>query len=422
MKNISEILGTTLPSDLVEALQESFDNKLAEATAEARKEIEVEVEANLARRFERDRDTIINSIDSMVTDALTAQEESRNAEMEQFTEARVAYHTAMVEGKKMLASRMRGSLAKAAEIMEGRLAEEISKLHADRASFVDRVASMNADLQEAKQKIAEQHEEHVRRIDAFVTEAVRNEIVEFAQDKKALVEQRVKLATESRKKLKETQDRFIAEAAAKVEKFVEKNLQSHFSELHEDIEYARQNEFGRRIFNAIAAEYMTSYFAEGTEVRSLQNMLEAKEAEITEAQALVADAERKLNEANEASNASVRKARLAEDRAERTKIMSELLANLKGEKRAVMENLLGTTKTVELRKAFNKLLPVVLSETRSKSVETPVLSESKETPQRSSRTVTGDAVRSNRLLESANDQNEAENAEIALIKHLAGLK
>ncbi len=421
MKNIKEMLGTTLPADLVESLQETFDAKLAEATAEARREIEVEVETNLARRFERDRETIIESIDAMVTDALTAQEQSRNDEIEKYTEARVAYHSAMVESKKLVANRVRESLSKAAEIMESRLATEIGKLHTERAALVERAEKMNSALQEAKEKIAEQHEVHVRRIDGFVTEKLRAELVEFAQDKKALVEQRVKLVAEGRKKLKETQDRFIASAAGKVEKFVENNLQAHFSELHEDIEYARQNEFGRRIFNAIAAEYMTSYFAEGTEVRELQLKLEVKDQEIAEARSAVEDAEKKLNEAKDASQVSFRKARLAEDRAERTKIMSELLANLKGEKKAVMENLLGTTKTSELRKAFNKLLPVVLSESTRKSAEPAVLSETKEAPE-SSRTVTGDAVRSNRLLESNDDQKIEENAEIALIKHLAGLR
>lgn len=420
MKSIQEILGNTLPQDLVESIQLAFDSRVEEAVAEARGEIEAEVEANFARRFDRDRDTIIQSIEEMVTDALTAHEQSRLDEMEKFTEARVAYSTAMVEGKKAVVQRMRESVGKAAEIMESKLSEEISKLRAERAALVERAERMAADLSEAKEKIAEQHEAHVARIDAFVTRKLRDELVEFAEDKNALVEQRVKLVAESRKKLKETQTRFIAEAAKKVETFVENNLQTHFKELHEDLEQARQNEFGRRIFNAVAAEYMTSYFAEGTEVRKLQKMLESKNEEIALAVAKADEAAQKLNEASEQTKQTERKVRLAEDRAERTAIMGELLANLRGEKRAVMENLLGTTKTSELRKSFNKLLPIVLSEKKAEMQKTAVLSESKKAPA-AKRTVTGDAVR-NRLLESANEQKGAENEDIALLQHLSGIK
>jgi hypothetical protein len=58
-------------------------------------------------------------------------------------------------------------------------------------------------------------------------------------------------------------------------------------QLHEDIEAHRQNDFGRRIFEAVAAEFQTSYLAEGTEMRKLQKVLESKQAEIAAKQAEV---------------------------------------------------------------------------------------------------------------------------------------
>lgn len=422
MKTFTELLGTTLPADLVASLQETFDAKVAEAVAEARKEIETDVEANLARRFDRDRDAIIESIDAMITDALREQEAERSEEIAKYTEARVAYTTAMVEGKKALKARLKESLSTAGDLITTQLQEEISKLRSERAALIERAEKMTADLEAAKVKIAEQHEQHIIKIDEFITKQLRAELVEFAEDKRALVEQRVKLVAEGRKKLKETQDRFIAEAAGKVEKYVEENLRANLEELHEDLERNRQNMFGRRIFEAVVAEYMTSYFAEDTEVRKLQQVLESKNEEIAQAKAELQQVEIKLNEAHATSEASLRKVRLAEDARERTKIMSELLANLKGEKRTVMENLLGTTKTTELRKAFDKLLPVVISENQRKSVAPAVLSETKKEVKSESRAVTGDATRSNRLLESAEDQNTEDFAEIALIKHLAGLR
>ena len=422
MKNIKDLLGSALPADLVESLQEAYETKVAEAVAEARKEVEADVEANFARRFDRDRDAIIESIDAMIGDALKAQADERAEEIERYTEARVAYHSAMVEGKKMLAKRLKESLTTAGDLINTRLSEEVSKLRSERAALIERAEKMNSDLEGAKIKIAEQHEKHVQKIDEFVTKQLRAELTEFHQDKQALVEQRVKLVAEGRKKLKETQDRFIAEAAGKVEKFVEENLKSNLEELREDLERHRENMFGRRIFEAVAAEYMTSYFAEDTEVRKLQRVLENKEQQIVEAKTAIEAAEKKLTEATVASEVSSRKVRMAEDRADRTKIMGELLANLKGEKRTVMENLLSTTKTTELRKSFDKLLPVVLAETQRQRVEPSVLSETKKAVKSETRTITGNATRSNRLLESAEEQNFEDNAEIDLIRHLAGLR
>ena len=102
--------------------------------------------------------------------------------------------------------------------------------------------------------------------------------------------------------------------------------------------------------------------------------------------------------------------------------MSELLSPLRGEKRAVMESMLETTKTEHLRNAFDKLLPVVLNESTRKPQQTEkkVLSETK-APVRRVVTVTGD--KSNRLLESAQTETEVEvEAEIGQIVRLAGIQ
>jgi hypothetical protein len=230
------------------------------------------------------------------------------------------------------------------------------------------------------------------------------------------------MVAEGRKKLMETQQRFITEAASKVEKFVEENLRANLADLHEDIERNRQAHFGQEIFKAFVAEFMASHYADDTEARKLQNVVESKDAEVAAAKTALELAEQKLIEANAKVDQVSRKVQFAEERVERTKIMSELLSPLKGEKRAVMENLLGTTKTTELRKAFNRLLPVVLSETTRKSETTSAVINEGKTKVVENRTVTGDRVRNPRLVESENQQMNAENQEIALIKHLAGLR
>jgi hypothetical protein len=118
------------------------------------------------------------------------------------------------------------------------------------------------------------------------------------------------------------------------------------------------------------------------------------------------------------SEAAARKARLAEDRAERSKIMSELLSNLRGEKRAVMEGMLESVKTPELRKSFERFLPMVLNEQKKSVPKSQILSEDKA---RQSRVVTGDS-RPNRLIESVQASDETElTEELAQVVRLAGI-
>ena len=69
-----------------------------------------------------------------------------------------------------------------------------------------------------------------------------------------------------------------------------------------------------------------------------------------------------------------REIRIAADRAERTKVMSELLAPLGADQKEVMKSLLESTQTGKLRTAFDKYLPAVL-EGETKKVAKTTLTE-----------------------------------------------
>ncbi|RYF21165.1 MAG: hypothetical protein EOO77_06580 [Oxalobacteraceae bacterium] len=285
-------------------------------------------------------------------------------------------------------------------------------------SLVAKQSKLDEQFDSVKAEVARQQADRVAKIDEFVVRQVKRELSEFKQDHRALVETRVKIVAESKKKLSETQKKFVSESARKVESAINDTLKREMGQLHEDLERNRQNNFGRRIFEAVAAEFMTSYLAEGTEIRNLQNVLESKDQELASKTA-------KLNEAKSAIESVTRKVKLAEDRAIRTKTMTELLSNLRGDKRQMMESLLETTRTESLRSAFDKYLPAVLNEGVRKAAPLAadpkkVLSETKLVR----RVVTGD--KANRLTESAQIESEndldASNEAIAMVVRLAGIQ
>jgi hypothetical protein len=222
------------------------------------------------------------------------------------------------------------------------------------------------------------------------------------------------LLSESRTRLRTAQTRFVKEAAAKVEKVINETLKREMTQLHEDLERNRQNMFGRRVFEAVAAEYMTSYLTEGSEIRKLQEALAAKESELAETTT-------KLTEAVKEGQTASRKIKLAEDRVTRTKVMGELLSNLRGDKRTLMEGMLETVRTESLRASFNKLLPVVLDESGRKAAPAAkkVLTEEvrKPTP-----TVVTGGQRANRLAEAAEAEAMEIDPDIAQVIRLAGIK
>jgi hypothetical protein len=100
--------------------------------------------------------------------------------------------------------------------------------------------------------------------------------------------------------------------------------------------------------------------------------------------------------------------------------MGELLSNLRGDKRVIMEGMLEQVKTDALRASFEKLLPIVLDESaRQKPTAKKVpLTEKVEKP---STVVTG-GQRANRLAEAAQAEAMEIDPDIAQVIRLAGIK
>ena len=114
---------------------------------------------------------------------------------------------------------------------------------------------------------------------------------------------------------------------------------------------------------------MSSYLNEGTEVAKMNKAMNELKAKLDEANKAVAEKEVQLTE-------SARKARIAEDTAERKLVMNEMMAPLSKQQKEIMGALLESTKTADLQNAFNKYLPSVLKEDAKPQKTKKVLSES----------------------------------------------
>ena len=136
---------------------------------------------------------------------------------------------------------------------------------------------------------------------------------------------------------------------------MENTIKSELNTLREDIQTAKENTFGRKIFETYAAEFMSSYLNEGTEVAKLQKIVEGLQGEIDNKDKAIAEKEVMIAE-------SAKTVRIAKDTAERKAIMQEMMQPLSKDHKEIMGALLESVKTDKLQNAFNKYLPSVLKE------------------------------------------------------------
>jgi hypothetical protein len=299
-------------------INEAWEIKLNEAREQAR----VELREEFAQRYEHDKSVMVEALDRMVTEGLTAEVTAIAAEKQAIAEDRVKFH-----------GKMKESATKFNNFMVTKLAEEIGELRKDR----------------------KQHNEGLEKLENFVVHALAREIQEFAQDKRDVVETKVRLVREARGKLEQLKARFIRESAEKMTHAVSRHLKAELTQLHEDIRVARENNFGRRIFEAYATEFGATHLNEKAEVRKLYDQMGRKDRQLAEAINLTRKA-KVLVEAKE------REVRMLKETNERDSTLEMLLAPLNREKAETMRNLLESVQTSRLKNAFEKYLPAVLED------------------------------------------------------------
>ena len=326
---IKPLLDSNLITEEVgETLNEAWETKLNEA----REQISADLREEFAQRYQHDKTVMVEALDRMVTDGLNAEIQAVAAEKQALAEDRVKFQVKMKE-----------SATKFNNFLVTKLAEEIGELRKDRRT----------------------HTEGLEKLEGFVVQALAREIQEFAQDKRDVVETKVRLVREARGKLETLKARFVKESADKMSQAVSKHLKAELTQLQEDIKVARENNFGRRIFEAYATEFGATHLNEKAEVRKLHQLLAHKDQRLAEAIELSEKA-KVLVESKE------REIRVIKESNERESTMDDLLAPLNREKAEVMRNLLESVQTPRLKNAFEKYLPAVLEDrsVKTKSVIT----------------------------------------------------
>jgi len=366
-KVMIDAIKTLFENDVVSAeirdqIEEAWESKINEN----RLQVTADLREEFATKYEHDKSTMVEAIDSMLSERLAEEIAEFADDRKQLAEAKAKYAVAMRENADLL----KGFVAE-------NLANEIKELRADKVAMAENYA----------------------KLEEFVVESLAGEIAEFAEDKKDLAETKVRLVREAKTHFAKVKANFIERSATAVSEMVGKSLKGEITALKEDIDTARSNDFGRKIFEAFANEYTSSHLNENSEVSKLMSVLSAKDKQLAEAKAFATKAK------DLAESTSKEKSRLIET-AKREKIMNGLISPLGKDQREIMTDLLESVQTDRLQKSFDKYLPSVI-DSNTPAKQKANITEGKE--------VTGNRPVTKTMTNKADDSNVLD------MRRLAGL-
>jgi hypothetical protein len=351
-----------ISEEIKESIEQAFEARINEAKETATQQLREE----FAQKYEHDKNTMIDAVDRMISEQLSAEIVEFADDRNQLAEMKLK----LVQERKRTATVMK-------EFVTRQLAAEVRELHEDQVVMASKFG----------------------KLEQFVVEALAQEITEFYKDKQDLAETKVRLVREGRKEIKKVKEAFVQRAAKMVEGVVSQGLRSEMKTLKEDIEAARRADFGRKLFEAFAHEYQASYLNEKSETAKLLKVIDLKDQAMQEAAQAVVQAE-KILESKEQTIRALKEAQ------ERKAIMDEILSPLNKEQKEIMSELMESVKTTKLNESFEKYLPAVLAGNAPQKKQ--ALVEAKE--------ITGNKISNNQNSSKTDDNN------IIDIRKLAGLK
>jgi hypothetical protein len=350
-----------ISEDVRVEIERAWESRISENRAQVTQQLREE----FAQRYEHDKSVMVEAIDRMLGDHL-------REEIAQFVDDR----NQLAEAKAKIMMKHKKDAKTMKEFIVRQLSEEIKDLHEDQKQMAEKFI----------------------KLEQFVVESLAQEIAEFHIDKKDIAETKVRLIRDGKEAFAKVKEQFIQRAAKLVENTVEKTLSTEIGQLKEDIETARRNDFGRKLFEAFSSEYQTSYLNERSETSKLLKVIDMKELE-------VAQAKNDAIQAKQLAESKEREIKALVESVERQEVMSELITPLNGKQKQIMTELLESVQTAKLRSSFDKYLPAVIAG---------------EAPQKRKALVEAKEVTGNKIPNSVSSSETDTN--IIDIRKLAGLK
>jgi len=187
-----------LSEDTKTELEEAIKTKVEDAEKKAKEETAADVRAELTEQWVKERDALIEAIDTKVDEFLGSEMDELKGDIENFRDLEAEFAEKLVEQKAQMKNELQGDLAELVEkldaFLEIRLAAEMEELHEDIEeakkkefgrrmfeAFVDEYAASYADdesvegtLRETEERLSDT-QKHLEEAETKLAEMVRSE-------------------------------------------------------------------------------------------------------------------------------------------------------------------------------------------------------------------------------------------------------
>jgi hypothetical protein len=249
--------------------------------------------------------------------------------------------------------------------------EELQEGVAEVESMKIKYATDVSKIKEAAQKWVKNR---IGAIEQIVEGLVKSELSELHEDVVANRRAVLQTITENNNKAESDREKFKAKAAKVMENIINVKVPAQLEPLREDIVAARQDSFGREIFEAFQTVFRRQHYNVSSEIGKLL----AENTELkTENATTKARAAKVVKESRNAeSSATAAYGKLTES-IKRQQTMNRLLKPLSGTSRVQMKTLLESTKTDKMDATFRKAYPQIVREAKAVKAPKKLLRESK---------------------------------------------
>lgn len=307
-EELKKLLESELLSDeSKKEIAETFRSVLEDAKVD----LEKSLRAEFAERYETDKEKIAEAVEQFVAQRMENEITEFHTDMKALGEQRMKYVNAQSELREQAQSAIRKRMDIFEKALRRALVKETKELHEDLK--VNRAAALRA-ITEAKQSAA--------------------------ADRQA----------------------FRVKGAKVLEQIINVKLESQIRALKEDIEKAKQNDFGSRIYEAFIGEARRMFFNSHKELRNAMKMIaEQQKTYESEKASLIAH----IEEARAVAKKAISENRSIKESARRAQQTGRLLNTLPaGEARAKMKTLLEASSVADLEKTFRRYAPSILNESK----------------------------------------------------------
>ena len=357
-------------------VRKNFEELMNEKVAQIRAEVREEVYEELSKQAKQDKEKIVESMNELTSKVIKEEMEKININRKNLIKQKLALQEAQKNVDKQIADRTAQLKEDFNKKLKDTAIEMKKQLNAEKADFIEKATTfVNENVKKEVSELysdRKQLGEALNKFGKFIAEQVSANVKKQRAEIKSLDELKVRLVKEQQEKIAEAKKKFFAEAADKLNTFIESSVKRELTEFRKDIAESRKKSFGSKIFEAFAKEFAVKFFNEDKVVKGLLESVKASSNKLIAAQKASEELNAKLLKEN-------KELKSVNTVLTRTKLINESVAHLPVQKQQMIKQLVKDVPTNKLTESLKKYIPMIMEGNINKNINSGerVLRESK---------------------------------------------